>query len=147
MLPILLENIKVIWKDVPLCSKMTTSGVLSPLPSFSRVRSVVLCVVRCSCCYFCVALLDSLMLSTPFEMSCLKKRYLLSLNLFFQLTSSGVSANSQPVSLSPCEHRNVYCFQDATTLLVSVPGTMWFDINSKDMTRRRSWHPYPHREG
>lgn len=69
------------------------------LASLTGVRSLVLCLVRCSCCYFCAALLDSLMLSTPFEMPCLKKKYQLDLKLFFQLTSSGLSANSQPARL------------------------------------------------
>jgi len=84
------------------CSSVLKDSDFGSTVSLARltgVRSLVLCLVRCSCCYCCAALLDCLMLNTPFEMSCLKKKCQLDLKLFFQLTSSGLSANSQPARL------------------------------------------------
>lgn len=96
---------------LPFCWKMEkSSGAMFPVlkdegcgsaVSLTRVRSLVLCLIRSFCCYFCAALLDSLMLNTPFEISCLKKKYQLDLNLFSQLTSRGLSASSQPARLLP----------------------------------------------
>lgn len=50
---------------------------------------------------FCAALFDSLKLSSPFERSCLKKKYQFDLKSFLKRGSSGLSASSQPAWLFP----------------------------------------------
>lgn len=117
------------------CSPVLKDDDFGSAVSHASLTSV-LCLVRSSCWYFCAALLDSLMLSTPFEMSCWKKKYQLDLKLFFQLTSSGLSANSQPAHLL-LNAEMCPAFKVLQTLFVALLGTVWFDLNSKDMGRKR----------